>query len=94
VVSSSKNNFEVMCKGTSKGRATKILADFYNFTSEEVICMGDNENDISMIEFAGLGVAMGNGEESVKNIANYITDSNDDDGVAKVIEQFVIEQRE
>lgn len=92
VVSSSKNNFEVMCKGSSKGRATQILADFYSITPEEVICMGDNENDISMIKFAGLGVAMANGEDCVKEIATYVTTSNDEDGVAEVIEKFVLKE--
>lgn len=94
VVSSHSNNFEVMSKNTSKGRAVKILSDFYNISPEEVICIGDNENDISMIEFAGLGVAMGNGEESVKTIADYITDTNDEDGVGKVIEKFIIKNNE
>lgn len=89
VVSSFKNNFEIMCKGVSKGRAVEVLTGFYNIKREEVICIGDNENDISMIEYAGLGIAMGNAEEKVKEIANYITDTNNNSGVAKAINKFI-----
>jgi Cof subfamily protein (haloacid dehalogenase superfamily) len=91
VVSSRFDNFEVMNKGVSKGNAVKILADYYGISSEQVICIGDSENDLSMIKFAGLGVAMGNADENVKEAAKYITDSNNCDGVAKVIEKFVLE---
>lgn len=90
VVSSLKNSFEIMSKSTSKGKALSRLCDYYEISKEEVIAIGDNENDISMITYAGLGVAMGNGEEEVKNIADYITDTNDEDGVAKVIEKFIL----
>lgn len=92
VVSSFTTNFEVMMKGVSKGRAVDILAGYYNLTKEEVICIGDNENDATMIEYAGLGVAMGNSEEEIKKIADFITDSNDEDGVAKVIEKFILNE--
>nr|WP_286208005.1 Cof-type HAD-IIB family hydrolase [Clostridium caldaquaticum] len=91
VVSSWNNNFEVMCKGVSKGRAVEVLAGFYNINREEIMCIGDNENDISMLSYAGLGVAMGNGESFVKEIADFVTDTNDDDGVAKAIEKFILE---
>ena len=50
---------------------------------------GDAYNDLGMIRFAGLGVAMGNAQECVKNAADYITDSNEADGVAKVVEKFI-----
>lgn len=51
---------------------------------EEVIAMGDSYNDQAMIEFAGLGVAMGNAPDDIKEIANYVTDTNMNDGVAKL----------
>lgn len=91
VVSSRFDNFEVMNKGVSKGSAVKILADYYGISSEQVICIGDSENDLSMIKFAGLGVAMANADENIKHAAEYITDSNNCDGVAKAIEKFVLE---
>lgn len=90
VVSSLKDNFEIMNKNVSKGQAADVLAGFYGFDRSEVICMGDGENDLSMINFAGLGVAMGNAPDYVKKFANYITDTNNNDGVAKVIEKFVL----
>lgn len=90
IASSFRNNFEVMCEGVSKGRAAKVLADFYGISQDEVICIGDNENDLSMIEYAGMGVAMGNAEESVKKVAKYITDTNNNSGVAKAIDKFII----
>lgn len=90
VVSSWYNNIEIMCKGVSKGRAVKVLSGFYNIKREEIMCIGDNENDISMIKYAGLGVAMGNAEEFVKNEADFVTDKNDEDGVARAIEKFVL----
>jgi Cof subfamily protein (haloacid dehalogenase superfamily) len=90
VVSSWSDNFEVMTKGVTKGRAVEILAGYYGIKKEEVICIGDNENDISMIKYAGLGIAMGNGSQVVKEMANYVTDTNDNSGVAKAIEKYIL----
>ncbi|MBU3127029.1 Cof-type HAD-IIB family hydrolase [Clostridium tagluense] len=91
VVSSRFDNLEVMNRGVSKGNAVKILGDYYGINSKQIICIGDSENDLSMIKFAGLGVAMENGNDAVKKASQYITDSNNCDGVAKVIEKFVLE---
>jgi Cof subfamily protein (haloacid dehalogenase superfamily) len=90
IVSSMNTNIEAMNKGVSKGRAAEILAGFYDLKSIEVMCIGDNENDISMLKYAGMGVAMGNGEDYVKEIADFVTDTNDNDGVAKAIEKFIL----
>jgi len=90
VVSSHNNNFEVMCRDTSKGRGVEILSEFYGFSPEEIICIGDNENDLSMIKFAGLGVAMGNSNDEIKKAADYVTSTNDEDGVAEVLENYII----
>ncbi|MFL0249723.1 Cof-type HAD-IIB family hydrolase [Clostridium neuense] len=92
IASSFRDNFEVMCSGVSKGSAVKVLADFYGIKQEEVMCIGDNENDLSMIEYAGMGVAMGNAEESVKKVSNYITDTNNNSGVAKAINKFIVNE--
>ncbi len=91
IVSSGNMNFEINRRGVSKGNAVNILAQMYNISNEEVICIGDNENDISMLKYAGLGVAMGNALDSVKEVAQYVTDTNDNDGVAKVIKKFVLD---
>ena len=90
VVSSGDNNFEIMKKGSSKGSAVERLAESLSIKQEEVICIGDNENDLSMIRYAGLGIAMGNGVDLLKNEANYITDTNVNFGVAKAIRKFVL----
>lgn len=82
------NNIEIMNKGVSKGSAVKHLAESLGVKREEIICLGDNENDISMITYAGLGVAMGNAEEIVKQSADYITLRNDEDGVVKALEEY------
>jgi Cof subfamily protein (haloacid dehalogenase superfamily) len=90
VASSLSDNFEIMSKGTSKGNAVKVLADFYGLKKEDVICIGDGENDLSMIKYAGMGIAMGNATQYVKEVADYITDTNENDGVAKAIEKFML----
>lgn len=92
VVSSWDNNFEVMAEGTSKGKAVERLAEMLGIKREEVICIGDSENDISMIKYAGLGVAMGNAMDIVKEAADYVTDTNVNSGVAKMINKFVLEE--
>jgi Cof subfamily protein (haloacid dehalogenase superfamily) len=92
VVSSAPNNFEIMSKGISKGNAVKILGETYGIPPKEIICIGDSENDISMIKYAGVGVAMGNAIDELKVAADYITDNNDNDGVAKAIEKIVFNE--
>ncbi|MCR6514246.1 Cof-type HAD-IIB family hydrolase [Clostridium sp. LY3-2] len=89
VVSSWSNNFEVMKKGTSKGEAVKRLAEMLGVKREEVMCIGDSENDLSMIEYAGVSVAMGNGLDILKEKATFVTDTNTKFGVAKAIEKFI-----
>jgi Cof subfamily protein (haloacid dehalogenase superfamily) len=90
IVSSSKKNIEITSSCVSKGQAVEALAKYYNIKRDEIITIGDSQNDLSMIEYAGLGVAMGNGTELVKSKADYITDTNDNDGVAKVIDKFIL----
>lgn len=75
--------------GANKGNAVKKLSEYYGILQEEIIAFGDNLNDLSMIKFAGMGVAMGNGENELKDIANYITSTNDENGVAKAIYKFI-----
>ncbi len=89
ITSSWKNNLEIMAKGSTKGKAVEFLANLLNINMEEIIAFGDNYNDISMIEVVGTGVAMGNAEEGVKNIADYVTDTNSESGVAKTIDNLV-----
>ncbi|MBC6695994.1 HAD family phosphatase [Terrisporobacter mayombei] len=92
ITSSWGNNLEIMSEGSTKGKAIEFLANLLNINREEIIAFGDNYNDVSMIEFVGTGVAMGNAEEDVKNIANYVTDANSESGVAKAIDKLVFEK--
>lgn len=84
------NMLDVMSKGVSKGNAILKLAEIMDINSDEIIAIGDNENDISMMHAAGLGVAMENADEKIKIEANFITDTNNNDGVAKVIERYML----
>lgn len=84
---------EVMAKGIDKAASLERLLQHTGIKREEMIACGDGFNDLSMIKFAGLGVAMQNAQEVVKQQADYITDSNDEDGVAKVVETFLLKER-
>lgn len=80
---------EIMNAEASKMNAVKLLIDHYNIKREEIIAIGDNFNDKEMIEFAGTGIAMGNAPAEVKAVADYVTDTNNKDGVAKAIVKFM-----
>ena len=92
-VTSSKDNFlELMEPGINKWEAVQSVAANYGITPEEIMCIGDSNNDVKMIAKAGIGVAMGNAKDSVKNHAKIVTASNDNDGVALVIEAILTKQ--
>lgn len=74
----------------SKGYALKKLAEEMGIARDEIICFGDSYNDIDMIEFAGLGVAMGNAPEDIKKIADSVADTNNNNGVAKFLSKYVL----
>jgi hydroxymethylpyrimidine pyrophosphatase-like HAD family hydrolase len=79
-----------MSEGVTKGNALKDLAEILKIKREEIIAIGDNHNDISMLEYAGYAIAVGNAEQVVKDIADLVTVSNDEDGVAKAL-RYVLE---
>ncbi|MFC4401546.1 Cof-type HAD-IIB family hydrolase [Gracilibacillus xinjiangensis] len=87
---SSPTNIEVNAAGVNKAAAIEIVCDRLGITMDQVMVAGDSLNDIKMIEKAGIGVAMGNAQEAVKEVADWITASNDEDGIARAIEQFVL----
>lgn len=90
ISSSWYNNIEVMNKGVSKGTGLEYLIKKLNIDKSEVVAIGDNENDISMFNMAGLAIGMKNGAESIKEHVHVITNTNDEDGVAKAIEKYVL----
>lgn len=82
--------FDVMPRGVSKGNALLKLADYLNIPSDRTFAIGDNENDVPMIEAAKYGIAMGNGTNSAKKAAYYITADYDSLGFAKAVYDFII----
>ncbi|MDD6991853.1 MAG: Cof-type HAD-IIB family hydrolase [Oscillospiraceae bacterium] len=81
---------EVVPNGIDKAESIKTLIGRLGISREEVIACGDGFNDVSMISYAGLGVCMSNGCDAAKAAADYIAPSNDEDGIAEVIEKFVL----
>jgi Cof subfamily protein (haloacid dehalogenase superfamily) len=85
---------EILPAHTDKGSALEKTAGFLGIKREEVMAFGDSMNDEAMIRWAGMGVAMANGDERIKNIADLITEkTNDDDGAAEVIEKYILSGR-
>ena len=82
---------EFMPKGVTKAYGISLLAKDLGLEPAEIMAIGDEENDLPMIEYAGLGVAMENAVPAVKESADYITSSNVENGVAKVIQKFVLD---
>ncbi len=81
--------YEYTAKGIDKGNALKIVLDKLNIKPEECIAFGDAQNDIPMLKLAGIGVAMENGQEEVKKIADEITLDNNHDGIALSLEKHL-----
>ena len=80
---------EIMPRGIDKAHSLLRLLSGIGLTTDEMICCGDGYNDLTMIETAGLGVAMANAQPAVLKAADYITKSNDEDGVLHVINKFM-----
>ena len=81
---------ELVPLGIDKARSIAVLSEKLGITREEVAAMGDGYNDLSMIKYAGLGIAMNNAQEPVKAAADYIAPSNDEDGVAIAVERYFL----
>lgn len=83
---------ELVPKGIDKAQSLEVLLRKVGISRDEVIACGDGFNDLSMIRYAGLGVAMHNAQPVVREAADFITLSNDEDGVAHVVEQFMLKR--
>lgn len=90
IVQSAAFFLEFLNPKSNKGIGVKVIAEHLGIAANEVICMGDAENDHHMLRYAGLGIAMANAMEETKKIADHITLSNDEDGVAVAIEEFAL----
>ena len=80
---------EIMPQNIDKAHSLQKLLSSIGLTADEMICCGDGYNDLSMIEYAGLGVAMENAQPVIKEAANFVTRSNDEDGILYVIDRFM-----
>lgn len=84
-----KDFLEVMTGGITKGTAVDDLIEYYKVDRNNIMALGDDVNDVEMIQKAGLGIAMGNALDFLKQSADDITDTNMNDGVAKAIRKYV-----
>ncbi|KAL2584267.1 hypothetical protein AAZV13_14G119400 [Glycine max] len=88
VVQAVPDMLEIVPVGTSKGNGVKVLLDHFEVTAKEIMAIGDGENDVEMLELASLGIALSNGSEKTKSVANVIGLSNDEDGAADAIYRY------
>ncbi|MBM7561101.1 Cof-type HAD-IIB family hydrolase [Fusibacter tunisiensis] len=86
-------SFDVMAEGVSKATGIEAIRNHYNIPVENVIALGDNENDMDMVKYAGVGVAMGNATEALKAVADFVTKDNESDGLVYALERFVNESQ-
>ena len=91
LVGSLRYNIEINTAGVNKGTGLVNLGKVLGIKREEIMAFGDGDNDIVMLKEAGIGVAMANAEDKVKETADYITLSNEEDGVAEAIEKLVLQ---
>ncbi|MEG2684853.1 MAG: HAD hydrolase family protein, partial [Erysipelotrichaceae bacterium] len=83
-----EGRYDIVQKGIGKDWGLKQLCNYLNLDATNIIAFGDNYNDITMLKYVGIGIAMGNGEHCVKAIADDICDSADNDGIAKALERY------
>ena len=91
ITTSFKNNMEIGGPTTSKAEALRQLGRLLGVHKDEMLAAVDSPNDMAMLKEAGIAVVMGNGEEEVKAVADYITSDNDHDGVGEAVEKFVLD---
>lgn len=89
ITSSHPTNIEINAIDATKGNAVAALAQSLTIPMDNVMALGDNFNDVSMLSRVGYGIAMANADDAVKNVARYVTSSNLEDGVAKAIYDFI-----
>lgn len=80
---------EIYKKGIHKAIGVHKLAEYYQIPKERIIAFGDEDNDLEMIDYAGVGVAMENGIDELKSIADYVTKTNEEDGVSLFLEEYL-----
>ncbi|WP_226037677.1 Cof-type HAD-IIB family hydrolase [Aquibacillus saliphilus] len=83
------NVIEIVRKGMNKAVGLKRIAHYYQISQENIIAFGDEDNDLEMIEFAGVGVAMGNGIDELKTLAKHVVNTNEQDGIGLFLEEYL-----
>ena len=83
-----EDGIDIISKDGGKDHGIRKILEVHGFTREESIAFGDSDNDLEMLEFAGIGVAMGNAAESVKEVADYVTSHIDEDGIWNACKHF------
>ncbi|HLR65802.1 Cof-type HAD-IIB family hydrolase [Virgibacillus alimentarius] len=83
------NIIEIVKKGMNKAVGLQKIAHYFNIPKERIIAFGDEDNDLEMIDYAGVGVAMGNAIDELKTIANYVTKTNEQDGIGLFLEAYL-----
>ncbi|MFD2042706.1 HAD family hydrolase [Ornithinibacillus salinisoli] len=83
------NIIEIVKKGMNKAVGLQKIAQYYHIPKERIIAFGDEDNDLEMIEYAGVGVAMGNAIDELKTIAKHITNTNEQDGIGTFLETYL-----
>ena len=94
ITSSGARNIELMPPGAGKGTALRVMAAYYGLERENVMAVGDAQNDLSMLEYATHSVAMGNALDEVKRVCRYQTADNDACGVAQIIERVLVSRED
>jgi len=94
IVKSSQYFCEISDSGAKKSCAVEFLRKMWGFSQDEVLTIGDQDNDIELLKSGGIKVAMGNGTQNLKEVADFITDTIDNDGFVKAVEKFIINCRE
>lgn len=89
ISASAKDNLEITHRDATKGKGLEVMSSYYGIDISHTMVIGDNFNDVSMMEAAGFPVAMGNAEAEVKEMCDYVTASNTEDGVARAIERVM-----
>jgi HAD-superfamily hydrolase, subfamily IIB len=85
---SAPTNIEIVAKGVEKGNVISVFADYYKIPQSTIMAFGDYDNDLSMLQASGYPVAMGNGVKKIKDIAYYVTEDNNSDGLGKALKKF------
>ena len=92
-VRSTPNLYEFMNPNISKSHGIETIVKAHGWSMEQVLVFGDEMNDFEMIRDCGIGVCMGNGNPQLKALADAITGSNDEDGIAQYLYQYILEEK-